>query len=260
LPASTRFLRLPLALLAAAAPVLAAHADDGAATFALGAGMQRMPSWMGADTQRTQWVPYVDIDWPGHGELSTTDGLTIDLIGGQKLHGGLYGDYLWGRTRDELGHRLGGVVPSLSPRIHGGGYLEYQAGKRLSLGTQLSHDTQGAGAYLHLYADYQLPNVWYIEHSLEVQWQAMNGPAMRRFFGLTPAQAQALGTRSWQPGAGGQLAYLEYDAFVPTSLHTGFALSLNYGRLLGQAAASPLVTRFGSHDQFTEGLAFVYHF
>jgi outer membrane scaffolding protein for murein synthesis (MipA/OmpV family) len=63
----------------------------------------------------------------------------------------------------------------------------------------------------------------------------------------------------WQPGAGGQFASLEYDLFVPTSLHTGVALALVCGRLLGDAANSPLVTRYGSRTQLSESLAFVYH-
>jgi len=82
---------------------------------------------------------------------------------------------------------------------------------------------------------------------------------MTRFFGIRPTEAMALNVQAWQPGAGSQLASLEYDMFLPTSRHTGIALALVYGRLLGQAAASPLVTRFGSATQLSESLAFVYH-
>ncbi|MEO8837644.1 MAG: MipA/OmpV family protein, partial [Herbaspirillum sp.] len=58
---------------------------------------------------------------------------------------------------------------------------------------------------------------------------------------------------------GSQLASLEYDLFLPTSQHTGLALALTYGRLLGDAADSPLVAQFGSRTQWSESLAFVYH-
>lgn len=68
-----------------------------------------------------------------------------------------------------------------------------------------------------------------------------------------------LNVPAWHPGAGSQLADLEYDLFVPTSKHTGVALSVIYGRLLGNAADSPLVTQFGSRTQISESLAFVYH-
>ncbi|MDE2088074.1 MAG: MipA/OmpV family protein, partial [Xanthomonadaceae bacterium] len=76
----------------------------------------------------------------------------------------------------------------------------------------------------------------------------------------SPASAQALGVPTWQPGAGSELATLEYDLFLPTSRHTGLVASVEYGLLLGQAAASPLVSRYGSRNQLTESLAYVYHF
>lgn len=237
----------------------AAHAEDQAPTYAFGAGMQRMPTWQGSKDHRNQAVPYVDIDLPGVGELSTTDGLTIDLLGDDRWHGGIYGNWLWGRTHDDLGS-LGGKVASLSPRFIGGGYLEYDIDKQLTVGTHVAHDLDGAGSYWGVYADYQLPKVWYIEHSLEVLVEGMDGAAMRRFFGITPTEAGNLGTRPWHPGGGRQQASLGYDAFIPTSERTGFALGLTYGRLLGNAAASPLVRRFGSRNQFTQTLAFVYHY
>lgn len=258
---STRPVSTLAALLLASGAGLA-HADDAdtQTQIALGAGIERMPEWIGAPDHRNQAIPYVDIEIPGVGELSTADGLNLDLIDGDKLHGGLYGNYLWGRTRDGLGPRLGGIVNSLGPRVQAGGYLEYHPSKQFSYGANLSHDTEGAGAYLNIYADYQLPNLGYIEHEFELQWQSMNGAAMNRFFGLNAAQATALGVPTWRPGAGSQQIGLEYDAFIPTSQHTGFALSLGYTRLLGQAANSPLVSRFGKRNQFSQTLAFVYHF
>ncbi|TCI11439.1 MipA/OmpV family protein [Dyella soli] len=223
-----------------------------------GVGIQRMPAWLGSSDHRNQPIPYVQAELPWHITLSTLDGLTVDLIHGEHWHGGLYGNYMWGRDHDELGPRLGGIVDSLSPRLNGGGYLEYQVTVPLSLGATLSHDTQGAGAYLNMYADYDLPAVGYLNHSLQLQWQVMNGPAMRRFFQVTPEQATQLGVSPWSPGGGSQQVALEYDAYMPTSMHTGFALAVNYTRLLGDAADSPLVRHFGSPKQLSTTLAFVY--
>jgi outer membrane scaffolding protein for murein synthesis (MipA/OmpV family) len=237
---------------------LSAHADD-VPTYAFGAGVEHMPGYAGAGGHRNQAVPYVDIDLPDIGEISTTDGLQLDLIHNSPWHGGVYGNYLRGRTRDDLG-RLGGKVDTLSPRIHTGGYLEYQAATSLVLGAHVSHDTQGAGVYSAVYTTWQLPDAGYIQHSLQWQWNGMNGAAMRRTFGVTPDQAQAIGTEAWQPSAGSEETTVEYDAFVPTSQHTGFAVALQAGRLLGDAARSPLVTRYGSRTQLTPSLAFLVHF
>ncbi|MBD8899933.1 MipA/OmpV family protein [Rhodanobacter sp. DHG33] len=235
-------------------------ADDGdQPTYAIGAGMERMAAWPGASTARNQPIPFIDIEIPDHLSLSTLDGLQLDLIGGPVLHGGFYGDYQWGRDSDDLGVLRGKIAP-LSPRLTAGGYLEWQLAKQVDAGIDLSHDIDGAGAYLEAYGEWDLPPVWLLQHSFEMRWQAMNGAAMDRFFGISPAQADTLAVPAWHPGAGSQSASLEYDLFVPTSQHTGLALALSWERLLGNAGGSPLVTRFGSRNQPSESLAFVYHF
>lgn len=247
-----------LTLLLAFAP-MAARADDGTVT-AFGAGVQRMPSWLGARTHRDQPVLFFDIERPDLGlALSSSDGVRWDLMRGAHLHGGPYGNFQWGRDHDDLGASLSGKVPTLAPRLNGGGYVEWVFTPQLDAGAQLSHDTDGAGAYLMLYAEWDPPHVGWLQHSLQLRWQAMNGPAMRRFFGLSAAAAQALQTSTWAPGAGSQMVALEYDAFLPTGEHTGLALALEYARLLGNAAASPLVGSYGARNQVTASLAFVYH-
>ena len=224
----------------------------------VGAGVQRQGTWLGAKGMRSEALPYLDVEWANHVSLSTVDGLQVDFIHGKVLHGGIYGDYQWGRTREELG-ALGGTVTALPPRFNLGGYLEWQLTDQFDLGTDLSHDINGAGGYLSIYAEWDLPSMGVVEHSLQLRWQALNNAAMNRNFGLNPGQASMLKTDAWDPGAGSELATLEYDVFVPTSLHTGLALGLVYGRLLGKAGNSPLVTRFGSRRQLSESLAFVYH-
>jgi outer membrane scaffolding protein for murein synthesis (MipA/OmpV family) len=241
-------------------PFCAAADPGNGATLAVGAGMQHMPGWAGSRRYRSDPIPFVDIELPQQGfSLSTEDGLQYDLIRGAHMHGGLYGDFQWGREHDDLG-QLADKVPTLTARATGGGYLEWDAGRQFDAGLRLSHDVNGAGAYLQFYAEWDPPRLGLLEHSLELRWQSMNGAAMRRFFGISPASAQALGVPTWQPGAGSELATLEYDLFLPTSRHTGLVASVEYGLLLGPAAASPLVSRYGSRNQLTESLAYVYHF
>jgi outer membrane protein len=230
----------------------------GTNTLALGVGIQRMPSWPGADSERGEPLPYIDIEVPDRFSVSTLDGLQIELLHDGDLRGGIYGDYQWGRDRGELG-MLGGKIASLSPRLNLGGYLEWQLTRQVDVGVNLSHDINGAGAYLQAYAEWDLPAVGLLQHSIELHWQGMNARAMNRFFGLSQAEARALDVRPWRPGGGSQLASLEYDLFLPTSQRTGVALALVYGRLFGGAGNSPLVTHFGSRTQLSESLAFVYH-
>ena len=112
---------------------------DSQPTWAVGIGVEHMPSWAGAATSRYQPIPYVDIEIPNHLSLSTQDGLQVDLIGGPDLHGGIYGDYQWGRESDDLGVLRHRIKP-LSPRLTLGGYLEWQPSRQIDIGSDLSHD------------------------------------------------------------------------------------------------------------------------
>jgi outer membrane scaffolding protein for murein synthesis (MipA/OmpV family) len=254
MPLAHRLLPILLCLLP-----LHAMADDGEPTLAVGVGMQRVPSWVGARTQRSDPIPFVDIELPQCGfQLSTEEGLQWDWLRGTHWHGGLYGDFRWGRDHDDLG-ALAGKLPTLALRPTAGGYLEWDFTAPLDAGVHFSHDLTGQGSYLELYAEWDLSGPDRLQQSFTLRWQAMNGAAMRRFFGIAPGSAAALGVPTWQPGAGPQLAALAYDLFLPTGKHTGLATSLEFGRLLGDAAASPLVRRYGSRNQFSETLAFVYH-
>jgi len=241
-----------------------AHAQDSAAPSAqdadmLGAGFIHLPRWQGARTHRDQFAPYVQVKLGDRLTLSTEDGATLDLIHAEHLHGGLYGNYQWGRSHEDLG-RLAGKITSLSPRLNAGGYLEYDFSEAQNIGMTAAHDTLGAGAYVNAYAFTALPPIGSYEHGVQLQWQWMNGPAMRRFFGITPAEADRLGTQAWRPGAGGQQIGLEYDGMIPLGRHLATVFSLSYARLLANAADSPLVREFGTADQFTYSMALVYRF
>ena len=241
----------------------AARADsDSPADLAnyVGVGVMRMPGWIGSNDHRDQPAPFVQVTLDKNITLSTSDGFTWDVIHRDGWQGGFYGNYMWGRSYDDLGPPLAGQVNSLSPRLNAGGYIEYHPNKVVNFGATLSHDTEGAGAYLNLYIDSGLPPLWGIEESVQLQWQAMNAPAMRRFFGIDATQAARLGTHAWNPGAGSQQIELEYDALIPVTRRTAVLLSVDYARLLGDAADSPLVKRFGSANQLTTSLGFVYRF
>ena len=267
MPVSAARCAVPLLLLLlACVPLKAAAAepdraqDDARWHVAIGAGAQYLPRWLGADREQWQPIPFVDIEAPGLGELSSTDGLTVPLAKDGRWQAGLYGDYLWGRSRSDLGPALAAAVPTIHTRLHAGGFVEYQAATALAIGARLGHDLGSDGAYLSLYADYDLPPVWYLQQSMSLGWRGMNAAAMRRYFGVDAQAAAQLGSDAWRPGAGSQQVSANYSLFVPTSQHTGLALSLEYARMLGGAADSPLLERFGSRGQWERSVAFVYHF
>lgn len=245
---------------------LAAHAQESpqasdAPVYAVGAGAQRLPAWLGAKHQRTQAVPFFDIELPGKAELSSVDGLTVDIVRGKHWHGGAYADIVWGRSRGDLGPRLSPTIERINDRLAAGGYLENEINKTLTIGGRAMRELGGNGAYADLYADVTLPKMFkYVEHGFEFSVRAANAASNRERFGLDATQASQLNLTLSRPGASWQQAALQYQIFVPTSQHTGLAANVEYARLLGEPASSPLVKGFGQRTQLSEGIAFVYHF
>ena len=245
---------------------LAAHAQESpdaanAPVYAIGAGVQRLPAWLGARHQRTQPIPFFDIELPGKAELSSVDGLTVDIVRGKHWHGGLYADIVWGRSRGDLGPRLSPAIKRINDRLAAGGYLENEINKTVTIGARTLRELGGSGAYADLYADITLPKMFtHVEHGFEFSVRAANAASNRERFGLDAAQASQLNLSPTRPGASWQQAALQYQIFIPTSQHTGIAANVEYARLLGDPARSPLVKSFGQRNQLSEGIAFVYHF
>lgn len=83
---------------------------------------------------------------------------------------------------------------------------------------------------------------------------------MRTYFGVTPAVAGATGLPAFAPEGGikaiGAVAGLTHQI----SRSVGVYAYAGYDRLVGDAADSPIVTRFGSADQFSGGIALYYSF
>jgi len=229
-------------------------------SYGLGAGFERYPRWFGAARNKTLPIPYLNINWQDRLMFSTVDGLTADLIHGERWHGGLVGTLVWGRSGHDLG-ALAGRVPTRNNTVQAGAYLEYALTKELSLGWRVRHDIQGTGAaYSDIYADLDLPGIGPIEHSVKASVEGMNKSGMQRFFAVDAATAANLGTSTYLPGASLSQYSVAYQAFVPTSEHTGFAIGASLGKLARTASQSPLVRDFGSSYQKNLMAAFVVHY
>ena len=103
---------------------------------------------------------------------------------------------------------------------------------------------------------------------LSPQWTLSGGPrlslestdALAPYFSINPAQAAASGLPTFSARGGahsaGAGAQLRYQIAPQWEAHT----YVEYQRLLGSAAASPLVTQRGSPDQVTAGVGLSYSF
>jgi len=236
------------------------NAEKSDFKYALGAGQYRLPRWIGARTNETIAIPFFDINWRDQVELSSADGLVVDLLHGERWHGGLVGTMVWGRSRKDL-QALAGRLGTLKDTVQGGVYLEYALTPWFTLGGRWRHDIETTrGAYTDLYAELDLPDIGPIEHSLKLSGEAMNRKAMRRYFGVNDQEARALGIPAYAPGGGSSRVFLSYDTFIPTSQHTGFAVSIGTARLVGNAANSSLIHSFGKTRQNDAMVAFAVQF
>lgn len=227
-------------------------------TVALGAGLDKLPRWQGARKTEIRRVPYIDINWKDRVELSTVKGLMVDLLDGEKWHGGLIGTMVWGRSTKDLN---GLHVPTLINTLQGGLYLEYAVTPAFSLGVRIRHDIQNTDvSYADAYAELELPKVGYLEHDIHISQEAMNRAGMHRFFGLSAQNANRLGVHPYAPQAGLNKTSITYEGFHPTSESTGFVFGATIGRLNSGAANSPLVKNFGAVIQREFFGAFLYHF
>ena len=227
-------------------------------TFAFGAGIDRVPRWAGSKKSEIRPIPYIDINWRDQVQFSSVKGLIIDLIHGERWHGGLTGTLVWGRSAREL---AGLQVPTLKNTAQGGAYLECSLTPKLALGARVRQDIQNTGvAYGEIYAELELPKISYLEHDVRITQEAMNREGMRRFFGITAQDAAHLEVNEYSPKAGVSKTTLTYEGFLPTSESTGIAFSANLSHLNAGASRSPLVRNFGSAFQKEFVAAFIYHF
>lgn len=244
-------------MLALTAGAAHAQAEAGAWHGLVGAGWERAPAWSGARQDKYTLQPYFDLTWHDRVELSSTDGLSVDLINAGPWHGGLVGTLTWGRSNSDL-RELAGKVRTLSNTEQAGGYLEYAFREGVDAGLQLRHDLQGTGsAYGTVYADLGLPPVWGIKHQLSAALEFMNRRAMQRFYGLSASEGASLGSAAYAPAGGVARSALSYQAYLPINGGSGVVLGIEFARLRGAAAHGPLVAGYGDVDQRSLLLSYV---
>jgi len=86
-----------------------------------------------------------------------------------------------------------------------------------------------------------------------------NARFMRSYFGVTPHESAASGLAAYRPGGGLQSLGAEIGAYQPLTADWGITGALRYDRLLGDAAASPIVQQ-GSRNQMTVMIGLTRHF
>jgi outer membrane protein len=236
----------------------------------IGAEFRAVPVWQGTPTTQYGFAgfPLVALQKPGEPPafFGARDGISVSLLDLGALQIGPDGKVIFPRYASQYSQLNGlGDVPWT---VQIGGYVQYWASPWLRLRGELRQGIGGeTGVTGDLFMDAVVPLG---------QWRVSGGPrvtlesagAISPYFGITAAQAAA--ANAAQPGLGALTAYnasgglysygaggqLEYFLNRQWSTHG----IIEYDRISGSAANSPLVTMRGSPNQFIFGAGATYTF
>ncbi len=164
------------------------------------------------------------------------------------------------------------LLPSPKMAIEGGAVVGFtQVGlisskDLLTVQVGASHDL---GAVHHSFsitpsASYMMPLSKAMLVSASASFDMVGAGYARTYYGIDSASSIASGLPAYRPGGGVKSVSFGLDSVVSLSgdLRRGFAVGmlLNYERLVGDAANSPIVTMRGSPNQFSAALGLGYTF
>lgn len=237
---------LPLCALAASAARADTAPDEW--RFRLGVQATRVPEYPGSDTQKSRLVPILSASYgrffvgpvPGGGPLGV--GMALYDNGGLRLAAAISTDI--GKPRKESNDvRLAGLGDiERTQRAH---LLASYAFARYALRAGVAADVGGArlGTLAMLAADATF-------HPAE-RWSFTAGPSLtwgdrhhtQTVFGIDAEQSARSGRAVYEPGAGVSLMRLGATLSYQLDAHWSLGTRVSLGRLLGDAADSPLTAQ-----------------
>lgn len=230
-------------------------------TVTLGAEGRVLPTYEGSSNYRFLPVPLFDIrraGTPRHFQ-SPRDGASIGIVE--------FDNFRLGPTLKVRLPRRGGDDAKLRGlgdvnfAVELGGFAEYWFTPWLRARGELRQGVSGHhGLTGDLAADVVMPVTPQLTLSGGPRLSFDSGKTMQTYFGVDPAQSVLSGLPVYNPSGGvrsyGAGVMARYEITPQWATH----LFVEYERLIGPAADSPLVALRGSRDQVTTGLGVTYSF
>jgi len=239
-------------------PAEAQDDDEGARETRVTLGPRLMPSFPGAEGVRLR--PYVDLshtrgDQPFPFKAPDENPNWAVYHRGGLAFGPMLG-FVGKRSRNDVGG-----LDAVGLTIEAGGFARYWLGPHFRLSAEARQGINGHRALIGvLGADYVVRDrdrwLW----SLGPRLTVASGRYAKAYFGVTPREAAATGVAAYSPDGGLSAAGMVVGARRQLSRRWGVLGYAKYERLLGDAADSPVVGRFGSRNQWSGGLAVSYVF
>ena len=156
---------------------------------------------------------------------------------------------------------VGAAVPGVARTIEVGAYANAWVSDSFRLHSEVRRGVNGHDGWVaDGGADLVLRDGdnWLFSIGPRITWA--DGNYHDAYFGVTPATALATGLPVYDLGSGIESYGASASADFAVSPRWGLSLYGKYGRLVGDAAKSPIVRQYGSRDQFSGGLAVSYTF
>jgi len=250
------------AMLALASPAVADSSwFAGPWTVTLGAEGRVLPTYEGSSNYRFLPVPLFDVRRAGTPRRfqASRDGASIGIIEFDRFRlGPTLKVRLQRRESDDS--KLNGLG-DVDFAVELGGFAEYWIAPWLRTRGELRQGVSGHhGLTGDLSADVVVPVTTQLTVSGGPRMAFDSGATMRTYFGVDPVQSALSGLPIYNPSGGvrsyGVGGMARYEITPQWATH----VFVEYERMVGSAADSPLVALRGSRDQVTTGLGVTYSF
>jgi MipA family protein len=235
----------------------------------MGLGVGAAPDYIGSDDYRVIPLPNFELSYAGYALRSSRLGVEADLVGITGLDAGPIIRYDLGRS--DVDDSVVSLLPEVDGSVELGGFVS--AGLPLSIvGLEnssilaarveylqgLSGGHEGATAAGSLSLISPLTDSLTLISSLSTTY--MSADYADSYFDVTALGSAASGLPVFDAGAG----FRDVGVTIVANYELNENWSLNgigsFTRLIGDAAASPIVAERGSNNQFLGGLGFSYTF
>ncbi|WP_336986874.1 MipA/OmpV family protein [Altererythrobacter aquiaggeris] len=233
--------------------------DRGEKRTRIAIGPQFVPSYPGSD--KTSIRPLMDISRARDGEEFTFEapdesfGFAIFRNDGLSIGPSL------GLEGKRSSADVGGALPEVDFTFEVGGFVQYEAGENLRLRAEVRRGVNGHDGLIGVVgADFVARDGDNQVFSIGPRVTFSGENYQNAYFGVLPQDAGPSGLAAYDAGGGLQAVgatagYIRQ--FTPRWGIMGYA---KYDRLVGDPADSPVVSAFGSRDQFAGGIALSYTF
>jgi outer membrane protein len=250
---------LPLLIGFVGAVPAAAQEEKPPRIVRVAVGAQLVPSYPGAEDHSVR--PLFDISFKREGgmfEFEAADesiGLRLARLGGVEFGPAI--SFEGSRKDKDVGAPVGKVKTTIEAGAFVQAYLAENARVRIEGRRGIGGHDAWVGS---VGADYIIRDGDRYVFSIGPRLYLSEARYQQAYFGVSPAAATAAGLPQYRPDGGIHAAGVTSGLVAQLSKSWGVYTYARYDRLLGDAADSPLVRRFGSRNQLSGGLALTYTF